>query len=44
VILEPVAHDWTWLDALTGPVDEDFETAAAEKPAEQERPELDHFK
>ena len=40
VILEPIAHDWAWLDALAGPVDEDFKQAAAEQPAQQERPEL----
>ena len=41
VILEPVSQDWSWLEALTGPVDADFETAAVEKPGEQHRPELD---
>ncbi len=44
VILEPISHDWAWLDTLTGPVDEDFERAAAEQPAQQVRPALDHFK
>ena len=43
VILEPVADDWDWLDELVGPVDEDFAAAVAEKPKEQERPELDFF-
>ena len=43
VILEPIAHDWTWLDALTGPLDADFTQAAAEQPPEQERPGLDLF-
>ena len=43
VILEPVAHDWLWLEALIGPVDEDFARAAAEQPAGQLRPELDFF-
>lgn len=43
VILEPISHDWTWLDALTGPVDADFARAAAERPQEQERPALDFF-
>ena len=28
VILEPVAKDWNWLDAVVGPVDKDFEEAA----------------
>lgn len=43
VILEPVDHDWAWLDALTGPVDEDFELALKEPALNQERPELDFF-
>ena len=30
VILEPVASDWAWLDAVTGPVDADFAEAARE--------------
>jgi antitoxin VapB len=43
VILEPVATDWTWLDALHagGTFDEDAAAAAREQPPEQERPELD---
>jgi antitoxin VapB len=44
VILEPVPQDWQWLDALAGPIDKDFAEAVAEKPGEQERPDLDHFK
>jgi antitoxin VapB len=24
VILEPIARDWTWLDALVGDLDQDF--------------------
>jgi antitoxin VapB len=44
VILEPVEHDWAWLDAITGPVDEDFESALKEEVPVQERPELDFFK
>lgn len=43
VILEPVAEDWEWLGAITGPVDEDFEAAATEQPAEQQRPDLNYF-
>lgn len=43
VILEPVAQDWSWLDALIGPPDADFAQAAAEQPPEQDRPELDFF-
>ena len=41
VILEPIAVDWEWLDALAGSVDTDFEQAVAEKPAPQARPELE---
>jgi len=44
VILEPVAHDWGWLDRIVGPVDEDFASAADEQPVEPERPELAFFK
>lgn len=43
VILEPVAQDWAWLESLVGPVDEDFELAVAEQPAEQARPGLGVF-
>jgi antitoxin VapB len=41
VILEPIADDWGWLDALIGPVDDDWVQAANEQPPEQHRPELD---
>jgi len=37
VILEPIATDWAWLDALIGPLDKDFVQAATETPEEQER-------
>ncbi len=43
VILEPIAHDWAWLEAVAGPVDRDFEQAAGEAPGDQQRPELDFF-
>ncbi len=43
VILEPVAHDWAWLDLLIGPLDADLTKVAAEQPMEQERPGLDFF-
>lgn len=43
VILEPVPTDWAWLDALTGPVDADFQQAATEQPAPQDRPDLDRL-
>lgn len=38
-----IAQDWTWLDALSGPIDEDFVRAVDEKPAEVDRPELDQL-
>lgn len=41
VILEPVANDWAWLDAIQGKVDEDFIRATEEEMPQQERPELD---
>lgn len=40
VILEPIPDDWAWLDALVGPVDEDFRRAVAEQPAPEEREAL----
>jgi len=40
VILEPIAHDWTWLDALTDSLDADFQQAAGEQPAAEDRPGL----
>jgi len=43
VILEPVARDWTWLDALIRPLDADFAAAAAEDVPGQDRPELAFF-
>lgn len=44
VILEPMAENWAWLDALIGPPDADFAQAVAERPSEQDRPELDFFR
>lgn len=43
VILEPVADNWDWLDAVVGPVDADFAQATLEPVAAQERPDLDVF-
>ena len=43
VILEPVAADWAWLDAIVGELDDDFVAAVNEQPGQQERPELDEF-
>jgi antitoxin VapB len=41
VILEPLAEDWSWLDALAGRLDEDFVRSVDEELAPQERPALD---
>jgi antitoxin VapB len=41
VILEPVAEDWAWLDAIAGKLDEDFVEAVSEDVAEQKRPALE---
>lgn len=43
VILEPIATDWAWLDALVAPLDDDFVQAVNERSEEQERPALDFF-
>lgn len=43
VILEPVAVDWAWLDALAGSLDADARQAAREQPDAQQRPELDRL-
>jgi len=43
IILEPVAADWSWLDALAAQVDADFAAAATEQPGEQLRPALDEL-
>lgn len=43
IILEPMANDWSWLDSLAGPLDEDFVRAVEEKPEPQERPALDEL-
>jgi antitoxin VapB len=43
VILEPVAEDWGWLDALVGKLDEDFVEAVGEQPEQQQRPALDRL-
>jgi hypothetical protein len=31
VIVEPIAHDWAWFDAIAGKLDEDFVQAVNEK-------------
>jgi antitoxin VapB len=40
---KPIPTDWAWLDALIGPLDDDFVQAVNERPPEQERPGLDFF-
>ena len=45
VVLEPLPQDWTWLDQVIGPFDDDFADAAQESSQEQKRPALgDAFK
>jgi len=39
----PRPEDWAWLDALVGPLDEDFVQALTERPPNQERPALEIF-
>jgi antitoxin VapB len=41
VILEPLAEDWAWLDAIAGKLDDDFIRATEEQPQTQERPAID---
>jgi hypothetical protein len=36
-------EDWAWLDALVGPLDDDFVQAMNEEPGSQERPALEIF-
>jgi antitoxin VapB len=43
VILEPIADDWGWLDALVGKLDDDFVQAANEQAQQQDRPALDEL-
>jgi antitoxin VapB len=43
VILEPLAEDWRWLDAIVGKLDEDVARAVDEQPEQQQRPALDEL-
>lgn len=43
VILEPVAEDWDWLNAISGQLDDDFAQAVEEQPQQQDRPALDEL-
>ena len=35
VVLEPLAEDWSWLDTISRPIDEDFLEAVAERPGDR---------
>jgi antitoxin VapB len=41
VVLEPIARDWNWLNAVDGPFDDDVVLATEEVIPEQARPDLD---
>ena len=43
LILEPIGTDWSWLDSLTGSVDEDFVKAVEEPITYGKKPERDDF-
>ncbi|MBY4598836.1 type II toxin-antitoxin system VapB family antitoxin [Ottowia caeni] len=43
IILEPINTNWDWLQAVQGPLDEDFVQAIEEEVPQQHRPELDFF-
>ena len=43
VVLEPIPHDQTWLHALAGQVDADFQRAVDEDAEPQERTGLDEL-
>jgi antitoxin VapB len=43
VVLEPIAKDWAWLDALAGTFSEDFIVDGRDQPGPQERSGLDEL-
>ena len=43
IVLEPIADDWAWLDAIVGKLDDDFIQAVNEQPEQQERPSMDRL-
>jgi antitoxin VapB len=44
VVLEPIAHDWAWLDAVAGKLSDDFLPDGREQPEmPPDRPELDEL-
>lgn len=40
VILEPLVKDWSWIDTIARPIDQDFLDAVAERPDDQSGPGL----
>ncbi len=38
---DPAATDWSWLNSLAGPLDEDFERAALDRPTAATLPETE---
>lgn len=43
IVLEPLGNDWSWLDELSGRLDEDFVETVDEGSEPQERPALDEL-
>ena len=43
VILEPIADDWAWLDAIAEKLDDDFVQAVNDKLQQQKRPAVEKF-
>ena len=41
VVLDPIAKDWAWLDAIAGTFSADFMAEGRQQPEPQERPGLD---
>ena len=41
VVLEPIADDWGWLDAITGRFSPDFFADGRNQPQPEDRPALD---
>jgi antitoxin VapB len=42
-MVEPLNDVWAWLDAIVGPLDDDFVEAVNEQSGQQERPALDEL-
>jgi antitoxin VapB len=43
VVLEPIAKDWAWLEALAGTFSEDFMAGGRDQPEPQQRRGLDEL-